>query len=66
MSSKTILNEVLKMNPAKKAEMVQLILNSLDIPDKSIDALWEDEAIKRFEAYKQGKLHYCLDFCASS
>ena len=56
MTSITILEEALKLDPIDKAKMVKEILNSLDVPDKKIDALWEQEALRRYHAYKEGKI----------
>lgn len=40
----------------EKIELVDSILIQLDKPDPEIDLIWADEARKRWEAYKTGKL----------
>lgn len=40
----------------EKMELVDSILIQLDRPDPEIDRIWADEARKRWEAYKAGKL----------
>ncbi len=40
----------------EKIELVDSILMQLDRPDPEIDRIWADEARKRWEAYKTGKL----------
>ena len=40
----------------EKIELVDSILIQLDKPDPEIDRIWADEARKRWEAYKAGKL----------
>jgi putative addiction module component (TIGR02574 family) len=40
----------------EKIELVDSILMQLDKPDPEIDRIWADEARKRRQAYKMGKL----------
>ncbi len=40
----------------EKIELVDAILMQLDKPDPEIDRIWADEARKRWQAYKMGKL----------
>jgi len=40
----------------EKIELVDSILMQLDKPDPEIDCIWADEARKRWQAYKMGKL----------
>jgi putative addiction module component (TIGR02574 family) len=40
----------------EKIELVDSILTQLDRPDPEIDRVWADEARKRWQAYKAGKL----------
>lgn len=40
----------------EKIELVDSILMQLDKPDPEIDRIWADEARKRWQAYKTGKL----------
>ncbi len=53
---KQILNEVLKLPPAKRASIVDNILSSLDQPDEYIDNLWHKEVEDRINAYQAGKI----------
>ena len=39
-----------------KIELVDSILTQLDKPDPELDRIWADEARKRWQAYKAGKL----------
>ena len=36
--------------------MVEGLLNSLEKPDEEIDRAWEEEALKRYEAYKENHI----------
>jgi putative addiction module component (TIGR02574 family) len=40
----------------EKIKLVDSILTQLDRPDPEIDRAWADEARKRWQAYKGGKL----------
>lgn len=40
----------------EKIELVDSILLQLDKPDPEIDRIWADEARKRWQAHKQGKI----------
>jgi putative addiction module component (TIGR02574 family) len=51
-----ILEKALTLKPAQKAELIDKLLASLDVPDKEIDELWAGEAESRIDAYEQGKI----------
>ena len=51
-----ILQKALTLKPAGKAELIDKLLSSLDMPDKELDELWAKEAEDRIEAYDQGKI----------
>lgn len=53
---KRILDEVNKLTPYERAEIIDLILNSFDNPaDKDVEKAWVDEAKRRLAAYRDGK-----------
>ncbi len=56
MRSKDILKEALNLEPAEKFIIVEGLLKSLDEPDSEMDKIWGDEAERRLEAYREGKL----------
>ncbi len=51
-----ILDQALTLSPAKKAELIDRLLKSLDHPDAEIDKLWAEEAESRIDAYESGKI----------
>lgn len=51
-----LLKEALGLKPAQKAELIDKLLSSLDMPDKDIDELWAREAESRIDAYEKGKI----------
>jgi putative addiction module component (TIGR02574 family) len=56
MSSKEILEQALKLKPVERILVVEGLLQSLDEPDKNLDAIWAEEAEKRLQAYREGRL----------
>lgn len=56
MSGKEILELALKLKPDERFSMIEALLRSLDTPDAALDELWADEAEKRLQAYRAGKL----------
>ncbi len=56
MRSKEILEQALQLKAEEKFVIVEGLLNSLDEPDKHLDAVWAEEAERRLQAYREGKL----------
>jgi len=52
----TILEGALKLRPIEKANLIEFLMSSLEKPDAEIDAIWEEEAIKRYKAWREGRL----------
>ena len=49
-------SEIRALPDAEKLRLVDAILMDLDKSDPEIDRIWADEARKRWEAYKAGKI----------
>ncbi len=45
-----------QLPPAERMEVVERILDSLDQPDATLDALWAKEADDRLTAYRCGEI----------
>ncbi len=56
ISADNLLKEALTLNPAEKARLIDILINSLDLPDADIDELWAKEAEDRIDAYDNGKI----------
>ncbi len=56
MISDELAEKIKSLPDIEKIELVDSILMQLDRPDPEIDRIWADEARKRWEAYKTGKL----------
>jgi putative addiction module component (TIGR02574 family) len=53
---KKLLEDLLKLTPLEKANIIDVLLKSLDEPDAALDELWAEEAESRIEAYEKGEL----------
>lgn len=53
---KKIAGSALSLPVTQRVELVELLLASLDSPDKTIDNLWAKEAESRIDAFEAGKL----------
>lgn len=51
-----LLKHALSLEVIKRPELVGELLDSLDQPDKAIDALWAAEAESRIDAYDRGDI----------
>jgi len=56
MNTRDMVKQALQLDPAKRFELVEEILHSLDQPDPVIDAVWLEEAERRLAAYRAGKV----------
>lgn len=48
--------KIRSLSATEKLDLVDSILTQLDRPDPEIDRIWAEEARKRWQAYKAGKL----------
>ncbi len=55
-TSEALTAQVAKLPPKERIELVERILDSLDQPDASLDALWVKEADDRLAAYRRGEI----------
>lgn len=57
ISKEDIYSSVLNLSPMEKAKLVEVILSSFNLDGiKNVDAKWADEAERRYDAVKSGKL----------
>jgi len=56
MGTQEIFELALKLPPADRFEVAELVLQSLDRPDPEIDRVWIEEAERRLAAYRAGKV----------
>ena len=55
-SAKALSEQALQLPPVERMALVERILDSLDEPDPSMDALWAKEADDRLKAYRRGEV----------
>lgn len=55
MTIDDIIQQALRLEPAKRFEVVEEILRSLDQPDPEIEKAWLEEAERRLAEYRAGK-----------
>ena len=51
-----ILKNALNLSPKEKAELIDKLLSSMDIPDRGISELWSKESENRIDAYDRGEM----------
>lgn len=58
MKNKTddIMKEAMQLSANERAVLVDRLISSLDVPDKTIDTVWHGEIDKRLKAYNAGKM----------
>ena len=56
MRSKEILEQAKDLKAEERFMIVEGLLKSLDEPDRKIDEIWAEEAAKRLNAYRNGRL----------
>ncbi len=54
--AKELYQQANHLPPLEKLRLAELLLADLDTPDLEIDAIWRDEAQKRWQAYQAGEL----------
>ena len=56
MSARALLEEALRLKPEDRLALVEVLIESLDEPDRRLDEIWAEEAERRLRAYREGAL----------
>lgn len=56
VKTKKILKNALSLSAIERANLIDMLLHSIDQPDESIDDIWRKEVEARIDAYKNGRL----------
>lgn len=56
MSTTEIIEQALRLKATERYLLLELLHQSLDKPDPAIDAVWQQEALRRLKAYDEGRL----------
>jgi len=51
-----ILQHALKLKPVERAHLIEGLMASMEKPDPAIEVLWDQESLKRYDAYKQKRI----------
>jgi len=49
-----LIHEIEKLPPAERARLIDLVIRDMAEPDPEIDKVWAQEAVKRWDKYKEG------------
>ncbi len=55
-TSKLLIEKALSLKPQEKLMIIEVLIKSLDEPNKEIEHIWAEEAERRLNAYRTGKL----------
>jgi putative addiction module component (TIGR02574 family) len=55
-TTKKLMREILQLRASERFILIEALITSLDVPDSQIWEVWLQEAEKRLDAYKAGKL----------
>ena len=55
-TAENLSQQAAQLPPAERMALVERILDSLDVPDPAMDALWAREADDRLAAYRRGEI----------
>lgn len=56
MSTTEIIEQALHLKASERYVLLELLHQSLDKPDPEIDRVWQEEALRRLQAYDEGRL----------
>jgi putative addiction module component (TIGR02574 family) len=56
ITAKTLSAQAMQLPPDERLTLVNQLLDTLDEPDASLDALWAKEAESRLTAYRRGEI----------
>jgi putative addiction module component (TIGR02574 family) len=56
MSAKELLDQAMQLKAEGRLSLVEGLIQSLDEPDRKLDAIWAEEAERRLQAYREGRL----------
>lgn len=56
MSTAEIIEQVLHLKASERYALLEILHQSLDKPDPEIDRVWQQEVLRRLQAYDEGRL----------
>ena len=55
-TSVKLVHEIEKLSPTERVQIVNIVIRDIIRPDSSIDKIWAQEALSRWDAYKKGDI----------
>jgi len=56
MDTKPVLRDALRLRPAERLQLMEMLARSLNKSDEEIEKAWAEESEKRYKALKEGKM----------
>lgn len=56
MSTAEVMEMALRLKASERYALLEMLQKSLDKPDPEVDRVWIEEAERRLQAYREGKL----------
>lgn len=56
MSTADIVEQALKLKASERFALLEILQQSLNKSDPEIDKIWQEEALRRLQAYREGRL----------
>jgi putative addiction module component (TIGR02574 family) len=56
ISTEMLVEKIKSLSDLEKLQLVDTLLTDLDKPDSELDRIWAEEARKRWQAYKAGRI----------
>ena len=56
MSTADIVAQALKLKASERFALLEILQQSLNKSDPEIDKIWQEEALRRLQAYREGRL----------
>lgn len=56
VSARTLSAQAMQLPPEERLALVDELLDTLDVPDAALDALWAKETESRLAAYRRGEV----------
>lgn len=56
MSTAEIIEQALHLKASERYALLELLHQSLDKPDPEVDRVWQQEVMRRLQAYDEGRL----------
>lgn len=56
MSTAEIIEKALHLKASERYALLELLHQSLDKPDPEVDRIWQQEVMRRLQAYDEGRL----------